>query len=303
MQIKHTAPFSNGYEEIVSRKGPNADMLMDFGHLTLVAGQTWVSSAGDERAFLLAGGSVEFSWKDGARHAENGVARRAAGSGCASRASLFDEEPTVLSVPASSEVSIKAQAESELYVVATANDVDFEPHLYLPAECYGEERGRGAMRGASTRIVRTVFDDTNAKLSNLVIGEVIGAPGRWSSYPPHHHPQPEIYHYRFLPTQGFGFAAIGGKPFLLGERDTILIRDTQDHPQVTAPGYAMWYLWFIRHLDGNRYAVQTFDPAHVWVADPSADIWKLPSEREGSEAKGRQLPATSAGPGSSGRKP
>jgi len=293
MQIKHPAPFSNGYEEIVSRKGPNADMLMDFGHLSLAAGQSWTSQAGDERAFLLAGGEITFSWAGGAH---------AAGSSRAQRSSLFDEEPTVLSVPASSEVRIEATTEAELYLVATSNAVDFEPRLYLPADCYGEERGRGAMRGASTRIVRTVFDDTNAKLSNLVIGEVIGAPGRWSSYPPHHHPQPEIYHYRFLPTQGFGFAAIGHRPYLLGERDTILIRDTEDHPQVTAPGYAMWYLWFIRHLDGNRYAVQTFDPAHVWVAAPSADIWKLPSEREAGEEGARQLPATSAGPGSGGRK-
>jgi 5-deoxy-glucuronate isomerase len=293
MQIKHEKPFQNGYEEIVGRKGPNADMLMDFGHLSLRAGEAWASPAGDERAFLLAGGEIVFTWKGGSRPAATARAKRA---------SLFDEEPTVLSVPAAAEVEIAATTDAELYVVATANAVDFDPHLYLPEECYGEERGRGAMRGASTRIVRTVFDDTNAKLSNLVVGEVIGAPGRWSSYPPHHHPQPEIYHYRFLPTQGFGFAAIGGKPFLLGERDTILIRDTQDHPQVTAPGYAMWYLWFIRHLDGNRYAIQTFDPAHVWVADPSADIWKLPSERDSSEAGAKQLPATSAGPGSSGRK-
>ena len=301
MQIKHPVPFSNGYEEIVGRKGPNADMLMDFGHLSLAEGEAWASPAsvptgalaGDERAFLLVGGSVTFAWKGGAHAAGNGQARRT---------SLFDEEPTVLSVPASCDVSITASTEAELYVVATSNAVDFEPRLYLPADCYGEERGRGAMRGASTRIVRTVFDDTNAKLSNLVIGEVIGAPGRWSSYPPHHHPQPEIYHYRFLPTQGFGFTAIGGRPYLLGERDTILIRDTEDHPQVTAPGYAMWYLWFIRHLDGNRYAIQTFDPAHVWVADPGADIWKLPSEREAGAEGARQLPATSAGPGSGGRK-
>ncbi|MCX7027738.1 MAG: 5-deoxy-glucuronate isomerase [Spirochaetes bacterium] len=277
----------------MSRKGSNADMLMDFGHVSLRAGQAWASQAGDERAFLLAGGKIVFSWKGGAR---------AAASAPAQRASLFNEEPTVLSVPFSSEVSITAVTDAELYVVATSNSIDFEPRLYLPEECYGEERGRGAMRGASTRIVRTVFDDTNAKLSNLVIGEVIGAPGRWSSYPPHHHPQPEIYHYRFLPAQGFGFAAIGGKPFLLGERDTILIRDTQDHPQVTAPGYAMWYLWFIRHLDGNRYAIQTFDSAHVWVADPAADIWKLPSERDASDVSVRKLPATSAGPGSGGRK-
>lgn len=293
MQIRHEAPFPEGYEAIVTRAGPNGDMLMDFGHLALGAGRTWVSEPGDERAFLLAGGTATLRWEGGGHPAA---------SARVERSSLFDEDPTVLSVPAASSVTVTAVADSEFYVVATSNEKNFEPRLYLPEDCYGEERGRGAMRGASTRIVRTVFDNTNAPHSNLVVGEVIGAPGRWSSYPPHHHPQPEIYHYRFLPVQGFGFTAIGHRPYLLAERDTILIRDTEDHPQVTAPGYAMWYLWFIRHLEGDRYGVQSFDPAHAWVADPAADIWKLPSEREAGEKGARQLPGTSAGPGSGGRK-
>jgi 5-deoxy-glucuronate isomerase len=124
-----------------------------------------------------------------------------------------------------------------------------------------------------------VFDDSNAPDSNLVIGEVIGAPGKWSSYPPHHHPQPEIYHYRFLPGQGFGLCPIGDRAYVLHENDTILIRDTEDHPQVTAPGYAMWYLWVIRHLEGDRYIVPEFTEAHRWVAVPDAPMWMPPSER------------------------
>jgi 5-deoxy-glucuronate isomerase len=130
------------------------------------------------------------------------------------------------------------------------------------------------MNETSTRIVRTVFDYTNRPESNLVIGEVIGLPGRWSSYPPHHHPQPEIYHYRFLPEQGFGLTAIGDTPHIIKDKDTICIRDGEDHPQVTAPGYAMWYLWVIRHIEGNHYGVQTVADEHKWVNSPEAKIWQ-----------------------------
>jgi 5-deoxy-glucuronate isomerase len=107
---------------------------------------------------------------------------------------------------------------------------------------------------------------------------VIGVPGKWSSYPPHHHPQPEIYHYRFLPEQGFGFTVIGDKPYLIKDKDTILIREGEVHPQVTAPGYAMWYLWVIRHLDGAHYGPATNTPVfvdeHKWVMGDENKIWQ-----------------------------
>jgi 5-deoxy-glucuronate isomerase len=129
------------------------------------------------------------------------------------------------------------------------------------------------MRETSTRIVRTIIEDPRAPWSNLVLGEVITFPGKWSSYPPHHHPQPEIYHYRFAPSGGFGFAAIGDEGCVVRNRDTILIPPHAVHPQTAAPGYAMFYIWVIRHLDGDRYGVPTFVPEHSWVTDPAAKIW------------------------------
>jgi 5-deoxy-glucuronate isomerase len=175
-------------------------------------------------------------------------------------------------------VHIKAGGDgAELYYTATDNKRAFAPRLYTPEECQSEFRGEGTMRETSTRIVRTCFDDTNRSESNLVIGEVIGVPGKWSSYPPHHHPQPEIYHYRFLPEQGFGLTAIGDTPYIIRDRDTILIREGQVHPQVTAPGYAMWYLWVIRHIEGSHYGPATGTPIfveeHKWVTGEEKNIW------------------------------
>ncbi|MDR2181555.1 MAG: 5-deoxy-glucuronate isomerase [Treponema sp.] len=182
-------------------------------------------------------------------------------------------------MPRGTRVPVRAGSRgAEFFRTATDNPAVFDARLFTPEECRSEMRGAGTMRETSTRIVRTCFDDTNRGESNLVIGEVIGVPGKWSSYPPHHHPQPEIYHYRFLPARGFGLTAIGETAYIIRDRDTILIREGEVHPQVTGPGYAMWYLWVIRHLDGARYGPATNTPVfveeHAWVMGDESKIWQ-----------------------------
>ena len=113
----------------------------------------------------------------------------------------------------------------------------------------------------------------NAKDSNLVLGEVIDFPGKWSSYPPHHHPQPEIYFYKFLPENGFGHAELGEDVYKVRNNDAILIHENLTHPQVAAPGYAMYYIWVIRHLENNQYVNPIFVPEHAWVMEKDAAIW------------------------------
>jgi len=260
MQKRHEGAFRPGWEALVERRGLEADMLMDFGILSLKPGESWDSGPEDEKALLFMGGEAELSWKGGAAKV--------------SRKSLFDESPATLSLPEGESVRVAAGPRgAELCVTRTENKKRFAPRFFSAAECRSEARGKGTMGETSTRIVRTVFDDSNAKDSNLVIGEVVGMPGRWSSYPPHHHPQPEIYHYRFLPENGFGLTAIGDTAYILKHRDTVLIREGQVHPQVTAPGYAIWYLWVIRHLEGRRYVTPIFVPEHTWVSEPDAPIW------------------------------
>jgi 5-deoxy-glucuronate isomerase len=247
-------------------------MLMDFGVVTLLSGDSWEkSSETDEQCLLLARGSARFDWY---------VTNAGTGPQGAdiSRPDLFDHSPWCLSVPRESRVVVSAGGEgAEFFYTATDNPKKFPAKLFTPEECRSEFRGEGTMKETSTRIVRTCFDDTNRSESNLVIGEVIGVPGKWSSYPPHHHPQPEIYHYRFKPGQGFGLTAIGENPYIIRDKDTILIREGQVHPQVTAPGYAMWYLWVIRHIDGAHYGPATGTPVfveeHKWVMGDESAIW------------------------------
>jgi 5-deoxy-glucuronate isomerase len=97
------------------------------------------------------------------------------------------------------------------------------------------------------------------------VGEVVSLPGRWSSYPPHHHAQPEIYYYRFDPPQGYGHAELGDEVFKVHQHDLLRITAGNDHAQAAAPGYHMYYLWAIRHLDGNPYTGFEYTETHKWT--------------------------------------
>ncbi len=124
------------------------------------------------------------------------------------------------------------------------------------------------------RFVRTIFDRSNSHPdTQLVLGEVVNFPGRWSSYPPHHHPQPEIYHYRFTNPHGYGHAELGEDVYKVRPGDTLKILDELDHSQCSAPGYGMYYIWVIRHLPNSRYTVPVFTDEHRWTMDPASHFW------------------------------
>ena len=258
--IRQGREFAQGYTAICEIGGRHAEVGVDFGILKLQAGQKHTLAAGRERAVVLMAGEASLDW--------------AGQSVVVTRASVFDESPWCLHLPSGVAATITARGiGAEVALSATENPRTFEPRLYTPRECRSEERGKGTMRETSTRIVRTVIDDTNASWANLVVGEAISYPGKWSSYPPHHHPQPEVYHYRLLPEHGFGLAVLGDDACQIHHGDTLIIPPGKDHPQVAAPGYAMYYLWVIRHLQGNRYGTPEFTREHAWVQDPKARIW------------------------------
>lgn len=254
-----------GYQAISEIDGLHGDMQMDFGLLNLAPGETFEEEQLLERAYLLIFGEVILEWPDRLE--------------TVGRSNCFDASPWVLHVPAGTPVKITGvAAASELAVHRAANDRGFACRLYAPQDTPDEHRGAGTMGETSTRIVRTVFDFSTAPWSNLVLGEVIGLPGKWSSYPPHHHPQPEIYHYRTLPGNGFAYCDLGSEVLKVQDRDTVFITEGHIHPHVTAPGYALWYLWVIRHLAGNPYKAPIFVDEHLWVTDPAAVIWPRKKE-------------------------
>lgn len=214
-----------------------------------------------ETAILLLGGTVR--WSAGDRTAE------------ASRRSLFDERPSALHVGVGTEVRLEPlEGPVEVAVVEVDNPERFPPAIHRPADVRAEQRGEGMLGGTAHREVRTIVDDAvGPPEARLVLGEVVTFPGRWSSYPPHHHDQPEIYHYRFTRPEGFGYGELSDEVYKLRDGDTLIIPPGRTHAQVAAPGYGMWYLWAIRHLEEARYDRPTFRPEHAWTMAPGARAW------------------------------
>jgi 5-deoxy-glucuronate isomerase len=257
---KHRQGFKPGYTAITTA-GDETGIAM--GVLKLKAGETHAVTLTDETAYLLM---------------EGRIAGRVGGLSFEfSRSSLFDESPAALHAPAGTPVEIRALSDVELTVYACENPGAFPPRVFRPGDVADERRGEGQVGNRCLRLVRTIFDATNSPPEvRLVLGEVVTLPGGWSSYPPHHHPQPEIYHYRFTHPQGFGHAEHGEDVYKVKQYDTVRIAAGHDHAQAAAPGYGMYYAWVIRHLPERKYGVPDFTEEHAWTMQRDAKIWEPP---------------------------
>ncbi len=253
--------LQQGLNPICRENGPEPNMMMDIDLLYLAAGTTYtVFSADKECAVLLLEGEVDISYEGKEIQAQ--------------RSSVFDEKPYCLHVCKGISITLKALNNSELVLQQTENPSTFDSKLYTPEIITEEILGAGAMQGMARRKLRNIFDYNNAPYSNMVMGELINAPGRWSSYPPHGHPQPEVYIYRFTRKQGFGTGYIGDDAYKVTHNSALLIPGGPTHPQNAAPGYGMYYCWMIRHLPGDPWTSRIDDPAHTWLHDPAAAIWE-----------------------------
>jgi 5-deoxy-glucuronate isomerase len=253
--------FPYGLTWVTTEGEASLDTGVDFGIHRLRPGEVIDDADEKERAYVLLSGQAEVDL-EGARAA-------------VARASLFDEAPTVVHAPAGVRVRIEASSDEVEWAVARAvNEASFEPRIFFPEDIQNELRGKGLVQDASVRTVRLAFDAENRPEAALVVGEVVSLPGRWSSYPPHHHAQPEIYHYRFTLPQGYGHAELGDEVRKVKQYDTVKILGGVDHPQVSAPGYGMYYLWIVRHLPGNPYRGFAFTQPHRWMLDPNQQGWQ-----------------------------
>jgi len=270
MIVRKKEPFRTGYNPITEQRGVHSDMLLDFGILKLNPGEVWKDESSRERAFMLIQGHAEWSWEGNRREARRG--------------SCFDENPATLHVSSGVPVEIRAVGPCELAVEACENSKSFPSRFFAPEDVRCDVFGAGVLNEASIRTVRTVFDGGNAPDSNMVLGEVINHPGKWSSYPPHHHPQPEIYHYRFFPEQGFGVSLLDDDAQVVRDGDSSLLDPHRTHSQVAAAGYAMYYIWMIPHLPDDRWLPTTryFVADHEWLLEKDVKIWP---ERKVPESK------------------
>jgi len=172
--------FSTGYSPITQSAGPLADafpdLKIDFGLRRMGPNEAIAETDQRESVWVLLRGSA---------HLEFGGQRATV-----QRTNLFEEAPSALHLGPETPVAIHDQSgDTEWAIVRTGNERRFAPRLYLPRDLQPEYRGAGLVQNAALRNVRLIFDRTTRPESNLVLGEVVNFPGRWSSYPPHHHDQ------------------------------------------------------------------------------------------------------------------
>ncbi|MBS4023227.1 MAG: 5-deoxy-glucuronate isomerase [Dethiobacter sp.] len=252
MVFKQLGQLKKGYNKLSDITDKDDEMMMDTGIFMLDAGMEIHSfEAAKESAFLLLDGCVRMEWENQAVEIK--------------RNSLFAEKPWCLHVPKDVSVKIVPLSDAEILRQMTVNKNCFMSKLYSPAECREDIFGESLWEGTAKRLVRTVFDYLNAPYSNMTIGEVINYPGNWSSYIPHHHPQPEIYYYRFDKPQGFGCSIVGDKAYKIVHNSASMIPGGLVHPQVSAPGYTMYYCWMIRHLDNDPWTCRIEEEQHKWL--------------------------------------
>jgi 5-deoxy-glucuronate isomerase len=252
MYIKNsiTKTGLNPYLHIEKEKG--RDVGMDVALLVLDRGETYTEcEAKKESAFLLFSGTADFCAGDSEWRVH--------------RDSEFTQEASCLHACAGTNIVIRAHEHCEIYVQRVINETHFDAKCYVPEDVHVQRAGVTELQGTMRRNIKTIFDLDNAPYSNMVLGEVLNFPGKWSSYPPHFHPQPEVYFYRFDKPQGVGVGFANGDVHQTGHNGLLVI-EHGFHSQAAAPGYGLCYVWGIRHLPGDPWAKTRIDePEHLWM--------------------------------------
>lgn len=249
-------PKISGGKQILTRNyGKTRDMMMNITAYFLKAGEELtVSEPGMETAVLLLSGKVVFAYDDERAEAE--------------RESVFKALPTAVHVAAGHEVAVYAETAAEILVQSTENDREFASRLFRPEDVTKFVSCEGKWDNTAVRDVVDIINIKNSPYSNMVLGEVYARQGRWWSYIPHFHPQPEVYYYKFERPEGFGACFIGDKAYTVKDKSVGMFPGGFTHVQVTAPGYPMYCAWMIRHLPGDPWDnTRTDKPEYEWLLE------------------------------------
>ena len=249
--------FDDKGEMIVSTyENAYRDMMMDCRVYRIPAGETReFGRDGEECAVMLFSGKITFGWEGQTETVY--------------RKDIWTEGPFCLHICGGKTMTVKAESDAEIWVQYTHNDQQFDSKLYRPEDAPFKYSAINKYGNCAKRRVNTIIDhDINPK-SNFVLGEIINDRGNWRGYLPHRHPQPELYFFRFDRPEGFGASFQDDDVFCSRDYTFSAIQGGRLHPQSCAPGFQMYTLWAIRHIDGNPW-LQTdrnVDERYLWLDD------------------------------------
>ncbi|MFC1736764.1 5-deoxy-glucuronate isomerase [Candidatus Hydrogenedentota bacterium] len=129
-----------------------------------------------------------------------------------------------------------------------------------------------------SREVRLIAGPGNSITKKMVLGETINPPGNWSGMPPHKHENDvppdeslhdELYLFRFDKPNGWGierqYDEHGFDEYQTLTEDTVTIMPKGYHPVVAAPGYTLYYMFWL--IGDNNALIQKEDERHTWIKE------------------------------------
>ena len=158
-----------GYNEYIRLdEGIGKDAMMDVALLVMEDGDTWSCEEPEkEVAALVFDGKCTIKWENESYDVD--------------RPNPFDYNPSCLHVCKGVKFEIIAHGPCNIYIQKTLNEKTFPSKMYKPEDTDTWARGnKGELMGCIKRDVRTCFDLDNAPYSNMVLGEVVNLPGKWS---------------------------------------------------------------------------------------------------------------------------
>ena len=192
-----------------------------------------------------------------------------------SRENVFDGLPTGVYVPRDSDVKlVGSDATVALCKGHSANKS--EAKLITPDEVKVTSVGKDNWQ----REVRIVIGPDGAS-ENLILGETLNPAGNWSGTPPHRHESvnapeesrhEELYYFKTEKPQGWGIQRFysperGINDLIYLHEGTVTFMPWGYHQIVAAPGYNLYYLFFLSGV--GKELIGCEDPDHCWIKDES----------------------------------
>jgi len=244
----------------VSEPDANGMKYLGFERLLLPPGRCHTASSGDFEIFLVVlGGRCTVKVKD--KLFERIGERR----------NVFSGKPYAVYLPPKVEFSIEALdfgCEIALAKALVREPAKIEPYLITPSQV---NSGKWGISNYSRTFHQIAVDEKHPAVK-LMIGETFTPSGNWSTYPPHRHERhnppeevflEEIYYYRVDHPKGWGLArhySDDGTIDFAGviKDDTLHLIPKGYHTAVAAPGFTVYYLWFL--AGEERVQIPYVDP-------------------------------------------
>ncbi len=169
------------------------------------------------------------------------------------RENVFSGSPAGVYIPVDSKVLINSR-NALIGVCKSKCSKKTEPAVIYPEKVKIMEVGKDNWK----REVRIIIG-TESPSVNLIVGETINPSGNWSGTPPHKHEvknpakqsrHEELYYFKTDKPEGWGIERLysperGVNELIYLEENTVTFMPWGYHQIVAAPGYTLYYLFFL----------------------------------------------------------